>query len=99
MTEEEKAAMIATNQQKFAEHWGDDFTSMWAGNGFWIGVSPCGTFVGIEFHRATGETVRHSLSINQLGAFMDEIYLAAGTAMERSQKTVLEISKPEGRPN
>jgi hypothetical protein len=88
----EEEAVLLANQQEFAETFGEDFRDAEI-HAFWVGPSPGGESLGIEFRRLDGQIVRVSLPVGFLERFWRDFQTAFATVLYRH---TLEGSKTGG---
>jgi hypothetical protein len=74
------------NLAAFAENWGDDFTSM-IFSGYWLGASPDGTIIGMEFRtdHEGGKVFRVSFPFEYIQQFMANLNCAVNTSIQRME--------------
>jgi hypothetical protein len=75
------------NLEAVAENWGEDFTSM-VFSGYWLGASPDGTIIGMEFQTPQdgGKILRDSFPFECIAAFMANLNCAVNTSIDRMQE-------------
>ncbi|RWL87729.1 MAG: hypothetical protein EOR67_16150 [Mesorhizobium sp.] len=86
----EHAEQVEQNRQAFMEQFGDFAEA--ANNGFWLGSSPDGQYLGLQFDRPDGSVVRVSVRWWDVEGFFTEL---AG-AMEYMGQRQFALKAPEG---
>ncbi|MER9840145.1 hypothetical protein NKJ59_02645 [Mesorhizobium australicum] len=86
----EHEARVEENRQMFMQQFGDFEAA--SCDGFWLGCSPDGQYLGLQFTRADGSTERVAVYWGNVQAFFTEL---AG-AMEYMAQRQFALKKPEG---